>query len=832
MPGDTIRIYHYGALSPDTDGVTRVHPDRFGAGKHTQGEARAIPHPPRSFFYTHPDDREFHFDAKRRYVADVPASTLYDLTTDPDGITSRLPSHALFAHLKGKGYKGAIYPFDPMHPIVTLWEPQPVTEDTAYTPKPRPLPTKMLFARQQAPAGGMVANNLYAKGGRFVPAPLSRVATVMARLRSRRVALSRPPRSESAPAGNAELQALAAKYRERYGLGHPPMPRLTEWSRPHAEHMAKVFDSLVSDPNHPDVQAAYRAMAREVRQQHDFLREHGYHPEYMHDDPYPNSAAMMHDLGTRKKIKVFKTGEGQTHPMLSDEENDMFRFVHDVFGHGMHGHQFGPKGEDNAYRDHAAMFTPLARRAMATETRGQNSWVNAGPHSHLPVPERPFAQQKAALWPEHLSGEYHEMPAPAPVKLARPATDSFFPFEQERMAKMKQQTRDDMSRMTDRAIGNKKGPLPTNREITALAHLGSPSKGGYADAGTMLHDMLGSVHDVHRWAAINAVLSAQTPWVEHTEGATRALAMWHKLGRPQDTPTLQRLFDHAHGAYVTGRLFGPTDAKTEGYNPMVRGTWKDDDKPARKKAPARLAPSFYDAVKARKLVTILSRPDFLIDPDEISATKFKTPNFALAHVDHRGVPIDTHMAKLLHVPGRMSAKVLLQAQKDLIDSPAVTMAYKSLIEHSARELGWEPRQVQEAVWVGVLSLMLAKNHGATSVDHVVDLLHQRAQRAGWDMHTVFESPLMVRSLGALGAEGDKFTAAVRDSRARHPVAGAVPPLITDPAAIQGALDRVPADTPAAAKPIARALHLSRSTPRRSSSFDALLHLALLAAYGA
>jgi hypothetical protein len=57
----------------------------------------------------------------------------------------------------------------------------------------------------------------------------------------------------------------------------------------------------------------------------------------------------------------------------------MFRAVHDFYGHAVHGNQFGAKGEEIAYGAHSQMFSPLARIAMASETRGQNSFVNYTP---------------------------------------------------------------------------------------------------------------------------------------------------------------------------------------------------------------------------------------------------------------------------------------------------------------------------------------------------------------------------------------------------------------------------------------------------------------------
>lgn len=51
-----------------------------------------------------------------------------------------------------------------------------------------------------------------------------------------------------------------------------------------------------------------------------------------------------------------------------------------MYGHIKDGNGFTPSGEDNAWRSHYAMFSPAARPAMTTETRGQSDWVNFGPH--------------------------------------------------------------------------------------------------------------------------------------------------------------------------------------------------------------------------------------------------------------------------------------------------------------------------------------------------------------------------------------------------------------------------------------------------------------------
>lgn len=114
------------------------------------------------------------------------------------------------------------------------------------------------------------------------------------------------------------------------------------------------------------------------------------------------------------------------HPYMTPEQNDRFRAVHDFLAHAGGGNQFGAVGEENAYRVHASTLSPEALPALAAETRGQNSWVNFGPNAHLPVKERPFAEQKAAAFPQHLLGDYESMglfgpkaePAPETIKSA------------------------------------------------------------------------------------------------------------------------------------------------------------------------------------------------------------------------------------------------------------------------------------------------------------------------------------------------------------------------------------------------------------------------------
>lgn len=201
---------------------------------------------------------------------------------------------------------------------------------------------------------------------------------------------------------NPKVEALAEEFIG--GKVPRPLARATMLDIPFAKRIADWYDSATSNPDDPAVQAAYRAFADETRRQFEFLKSKGIKFEFVDTDPYKTSAEMMQDVAENNRLKVLKTEAGM-HPLLSEEENDMFRAVHDFFGHAKEGHQFGQLGEENAYRVHSAMYSPEARRVMATETRGQNSWVNNQPANKV-KPGSVYAEQKVALMPEEFMGEY------------------------------------------------------------------------------------------------------------------------------------------------------------------------------------------------------------------------------------------------------------------------------------------------------------------------------------------------------------------------------------------------------------------------------------------
>jgi hypothetical protein len=90
---------------------------------------------------------------------------------------------------------------------------------------------------------------------------------------------------------------------------------------------------------------------------------------------------MLEDALINKHMYTYAGGEPHEYlnridPYTGLNENQVFRAVHDYYGHGPTGSSFGPKGEELAFGSHSQLYSPLAKMAAATETRGQNSFVN------------------------------------------------------------------------------------------------------------------------------------------------------------------------------------------------------------------------------------------------------------------------------------------------------------------------------------------------------------------------------------------------------------------------------------------------------------------------
>jgi hypothetical protein len=206
--------------------------------------------------------------------------------------------------------------------------------------------------------------------------------------------------------------------------------------------MAIADEFAIGQHNPDDHQTfkAYLAFVDETTQQFKFLVDQGYtFLPWLHEgQPYGDSPAMFRDAREHKRLYVYMTKSGFGHeddgldqsrnPLMQPSEfqgwynNDLFRAVHDILGHAMMGHSFAPQGELMAWRTHWEFYSHEARRAMTTETLGQNSWNNYQVDLRTPegslIPEnapgwiapknRRYAPQKMMLLPNWMERIYLE----------------------------------------------------------------------------------------------------------------------------------------------------------------------------------------------------------------------------------------------------------------------------------------------------------------------------------------------------------------------------------------------------------------------------------------
>lgn len=225
-----------------------------------------------------------------------------------------------------------------------------------------------------------------------------------------------------------EVRAQAEAYTKEAGIPYDPTTENVRVDPAKAKRIADAYGDLEHAPEEPATAKSYDALKDETLAQYRFLQKQGvtFEPWTKEGQPYANSAEMMADVRDNKHLSFFTGGDlPSDHPMAEKAPgegdltyNDIFRAVHDYFGHAKEGNGFGPRGEENAWVQHSQMYSDEARPAMTTETRGQNSYVNYGPNgeaNRANPAETQYAPQKAGLLPDEFN--------PSPRTSAEPNAD-------------------------------------------------------------------------------------------------------------------------------------------------------------------------------------------------------------------------------------------------------------------------------------------------------------------------------------------------------------------------------------------------------------------------
>ena len=226
------------------------------------------------------------------------------------------------------------------------------------------------------------------------------------------------------PGPIARLHDAAEAYTHAAGIPYDPPRQYAKLDKDRATKIGASFEEMKHEPDDPAVKASYEALAKETLAQWQALKATGLQVEWIKPgqaDPYAENPRLgAQDISLNNHWWGFPTdlgfGSGEelhSNPMLAPTDevidgrkcvvNDIFRIVHDMFGHFKEGVGFRAAGEENAWRVHSSMFSDLARGAMTSETRGQNSWVNYGPYGEFnrtaSAVDTHYAPQKVGLMP-------------------------------------------------------------------------------------------------------------------------------------------------------------------------------------------------------------------------------------------------------------------------------------------------------------------------------------------------------------------------------------------------------------------------------------------------
>lgn len=260
------------------------------------------------------------------------------------------------------------------------------------------------------------------------------------------------PNVEGASGPDPRLTRVAEDYARSIGKSFPRQAEFVTVDPAFATRIADAYAAMEHNPQDMDVRLAYAQLIEQTTAQYRALEAAGYQFWFFDEntDPYAgNPWNAMRDLRANQKMAVFATeagfGSGDTdldvsdNPLMSDTgiewsygapdgpkkrvlANDLFRAVHDAFGHGLEGAGFRARGEENAWQAHARLFTGRALGALTSETRGQNSWLNYGPHGEknrtAGVEDTIFADQKTGLmpswtWTENIAAAEYPIPVNA-----------------------------------------------------------------------------------------------------------------------------------------------------------------------------------------------------------------------------------------------------------------------------------------------------------------------------------------------------------------------------------------------------------------------------------
>lgn len=490
-----------------------------------------------------------------------------------------------------------------------------------------------------------------------------------------------------------------------------------------AKKLAEFYDSAKDSPSDPAVAASYQALADETLAQYQVIKDAGYTIELFtgKGEPYKSSADMVADVRDNKHLYFLKT-EGnftgdQANPMLRPGPdgllvNDVFRAVHDFFGHAKEGYQFGPRGELNAWKAHSTMFTDAAQGSLAAETLAQNSWVNYGKHvkEGTPLKDRPFAEQKAVVVPDELIAEARAIPGTFENKGGRAARIKREAHEARREAQDRFSSEDGIARGELRdELGEKAWAALDLSEKDALV------EARLAGRGVVRGDFMPTGRE---WEAIMTKRKAEgakaeskkvstktippATWILPDGEVKRVTATYHELDLADNSADYNKRFGTKFSNSVVDQTQDRVDALSQGF---VRVRYS----PENGRTAVEVGAAHWNKQKAAVLDTLLNSADKidtlkinLIDAegvalDTVSATIFNADDRVAAITDavNELVPPTTARAKNI-APTDIQRMRALPGPGDFLPREAITDSGRAVVEQGLPVVRARSRHSEEA----------------------------------------------------------------------------------------------------------------------------------------
>ena len=235
-----------------------------------------------------------------------------------------------------------------------------------------------------------------------------------------------------------DLTEVAQRYVDRWLPGRADViDRLAAGKvRLDEDFCRRVADHFARQPRYawsPALARRYALLREESVRQFESIVDAGVEiePWTANGQPYHGARQLCDTVRATGVLHVYLTRYGhgprpdtEPHPMRGPSGivrsgveftyNDVFRAVHDVFGHVMLGHSMGPAGEFRATWCHFAMYSADVHPVLFSEQISQICWFFYGPHLRtasgriprrgepdwVPPSRREYAEQKVFDCPQ------------------------------------------------------------------------------------------------------------------------------------------------------------------------------------------------------------------------------------------------------------------------------------------------------------------------------------------------------------------------------------------------------------------------------------------------